>query len=113
MRRWRSGPRPAFQSLYHRYDGGSGQDGPAILLLKKREEKFMSSDTLIIACNAGAASGVVAHSLPALTALVSGLDARLGVSAILGTAAFGCVIGAGAAAIAITTQWLLNLRPHP
>ncbi len=89
---------------------GPVSDGPSVLLLKKREDKFMSGDTLIIACSAGAASGVVAHSLPALAALATGIGAPLGATALLGTGLFGCVIGAGAGATAIGTQWLLNLR---
>ena len=84
---------------------GPVSDGPAILLLKKRQEKFMSADTLVIACTAGAASGMVAHGLPALAAG----GAALGGAAMLGTGLFGCVVGAGAGATAIATQWLLNL----
>jgi len=88
---------------------GPVSDGPSVLLLKKREDKFMSPETLIIACSAGAASGVVAHGLPALAAAASGIGAPLGAAALLGTGVFGCVVGAGAGATAIGTQWLLHL----
>ena len=91
---------------------GPVSDGPSVLLLKKREDKFMSPETLVIACTAGAASGMVAHGLPALAAAATGIGAPLGAAALLGTGAFGCVIGAGAGATAIGTQWLLRLtRP--
>ncbi len=84
---------------------GPVSDGPSVLLLKKRAEKFMSPDTVIIACSAGAVAGMVAHSLPAL----AGVAAPLTAVALLGTGLFGCAIGAGGGATAIGTQWLLNL----
>lgn len=93
---------------------GPVSDGPSILLLKKREDKFMSPETLVIACSAGAASGVVAHGLPALAAAATGIGAPLGAAALLGTGVFGCIVGAGAGATAIGTQWLLHrLKPVP
>ena len=88
---------------------GPVSDGPSVLLLKKREDKFMSPDTLVIACSAGAASGIVAHSLPALAAAMTGVGAPFGAAALAGTGVFGCLIGAGAGATAIGTQWLLRL----
>ena len=92
---------------------GPVSDGPSVLLLKKREDRFMSPDTLVIACTAGAASGVVAHSLPALAAMATGLGAPLGAAALAGTGVFGCIVGAGAGATAIGTQWLLHrLKPE-
>lgn len=91
---------------------GPVSDGPSVLVLKRRAEKFMSADTVIIACSAGAVSGVVAHSLPALAALATGLGAPLGALALAGTSVFGCLVGAGAGATAIGTQWLLDrLQP--
>ena len=91
---------------------GPVSDGPSVLLLKKREDKFMSPETLVIACTAGAASGVVAHGLPILAAAASGIGAPFGAAALLGTGVFGCVVGAGAGATAIGTQWLLHrIRP--
>jgi hypothetical protein len=106
------GPGPAAAQLFDPYIigmmAGPVSDGPSILVLKKRAEKFMSGDTLIIACTAGAASGVVAHGLPALAAMASGLGAPLGLVAMTGTAVFGCLVGAGAGATAMGTQWLLT-----
>ncbi len=92
---------------------GPVSDGPSVLLLKKRQDRFMSPDTLVIACTAGAASGIVAHSLPALAAMATGLGAPLGAAALAGTGVFGCIVGAGAGATAIGTQWLLHhLKPE-
>ncbi|MEI6559150.1 MAG: hypothetical protein WCO00_12165 [Rhodospirillaceae bacterium] len=106
------GPGPAAAQLFDPYIigmmAGPVSDGPSVLLLKKREDKFMSPETVIIACSAGAVSGVVAHGLPALAAAASGIGAPLGAAALLGTGLFGCVVGAGAGATAIGTQWLLH-----
>jgi len=88
---------------------GPVSDGPSILVLKKRENKFVSTDTLIIACSAGAVSGAVAHALPALALLASGVAAPIGVATIAGTGVFGCIISAAAGAVAIGTQLGLRL----
>lgn len=87
---------------------GPVSDGPSVLVLKKREERFMSAETLIIACSAGAVSGAVAHGLPGLAAMATGVGVPLGAMALAGTGVFGCVVSAAAAATAIGTQWALR-----
>ncbi len=91
---------------------GPVSDGPSILLLKKREDKFLGPDTLAIACVAGAASSVVAHALPALAAAASGIGAPIGVASLMGSSVFGCLVGAGGGAAAIGTQITLNSVRH-
>jgi hypothetical protein len=88
---------------------GPVSDGPSVLLLKKRESKFMSYDTLAIACVAGAASSVVAHSLPAMVAAASGVGVPIGVASLAGSSVFGCLVGAGGGAAAMGTQATLNV----
>ncbi|MEI6987342.1 MAG: hypothetical protein WCK65_14565 [Rhodospirillaceae bacterium] len=93
---------------------GPVSDGPSLLLLKKRRDKFMSSETLVIACSAGAVSGLVAHGLPLLAvAAGTGIAAPLGPVALVGASLFGCIVSAGAGAVAIGTQWLLNMFQTP
>jgi len=112
-----AGAPPAAAQLFDPYIvgmmAGPVSDGPSVLVLKKRQDKFMSADTLIIACSAGAVSGVVAHGLPVLAAAATGIGAPLGAAALLGTSVFGCVVGAGAGAVAIGTQWLINAGKPP
>ena len=103
---------PARAHLFNPYligmMAGPVSDGPAILLLKRRGDAFMSFDTLTIACVAGAASGVVAHELPAIAAVLSGFSAPFSAAAILGTSVFGCLIGSGGGAAAVATQAILD-----
>ena len=87
---------------------GPVSDGPSILLLKRRGDKFLGPDTLVIACVAGAASGVVAHALPGFAALASGLGFPIGAASLAVSTVFGCLIGAGGGAAAMATQMTLN-----
>ncbi len=87
---------------------GPVSDGPSVLLLKKREDKFLSTDTLAIACVAGAASSLVAHALPAMAAAASGVGLPIGVASLMGSTVFGCLVGAGGGAAAMGTQMALN-----
>jgi hypothetical protein len=87
---------------------GPVSDGPSVLVLKKRQDKFMSVDTLVIACVAGAASSVVAHALPALAAATTGVGGMIGAASLMGSSVFGCLVGVGGGAAAIGTQATLN-----
>lgn len=91
---------------------GPVSDGPSVLVLKKRQDKFMSTDTLVIACVAGAASSLVAHALPVLAAAVSGIGLPVGMASLMGTSVFGCLVGAGGGAVAMGTQATLNTARH-
>jgi hypothetical protein len=109
-------PLPAPAQLFDPYIigmmAGPVSDGPSILLLKKRGERFLSTDTLAIACSAGAASGVVAHGLPAIAMAASGVAAPVSLAALAGTSLFGCAVGAGAGLAAMATQLTLDLIHH-
>ena len=106
------GPSSAQAQLFDPYIigmmAGPVSDGPSVLVLKKRQDKFMSLDTLVIACVAGAASSVVAHALPAIAAAASGLGLSVGVASLVNSSVFGCLVGAGGGAAAIGTQATLN-----
>ena len=105
-------PLPAAAQLFDPYIvgmmAGPVSDGPSILVLKRRGDKFLGSDTLVIACVAGAASGVVAHALPGFAAVASGLGFPIAAASLAVSTAFGCLIGAGGGAAAIATQLTLN-----
>ncbi|MEI7608963.1 MAG: hypothetical protein WCJ64_16415 [Rhodospirillaceae bacterium] len=105
-------PTPAHAQLFDPYIigmmAGPVSDGPSVLLLKKREEKFLSTDTLAIACVAGAASSVVAHGLPAIAVAMSGIGFPIGAASLAGSSVFGCLVGAGGGATAMATQVTLN-----
>ncbi len=106
------GPSSARAQLFDPYIigmmAGPVSDGPSVLVLKKRQDKFMSLDTLVIACVAGAASSVVAHALPAIAAAASGVGLSMGVASLVNSSVFGCLVGAGGGAAAIGTQATLN-----
>ena len=87
---------------------GPVSDGPSVLVLKKRQDRFMSLDTMVIACVAGAVSSVVAHGLPALALAATGVGGALGAVALVEPSVFGCLVGAGGGATAIGTQALLT-----
>ena len=70
---------------------------------------FISVDTVIIGCTAGAAAGALAIALPVLTVASSGIGLPASASAILSTAGIGCAVGVVSGLAAIGTAWGLNL----
>ena len=69
---------------------------------------FISVDTVIIGCTAGAAAGALAIALPVLTVASSGIGLLASASAILSTAGIGCAVGVVSGLAAIGTAWGLN-----
>jgi len=74
-----------------------------------RNDGFISLDTVIIGCTAGAAAGALAIALPVLTVASSGVGLPASASAILGTAGIGCAVGMVSGIAAIGTAWGLNM----
>jgi len=74
-----------------------------------RSDDFISINTVIIGCTAGAAAGALAIALPVLTVASSGIGLPASASAILGTAGIGCAVGVASGLAAIGTAWGLNL----
>lgn len=73
-----------------------------------RNDGFISIDTVIIGCTAGAAAGALAIALPVLTVASSGVGLPASASAIIGTAGIGCAVGVVSGLAAIGTAWGLN-----
>ena len=70
---------------------------------------FISVDTVIIGCTAGAAAGALAIALPVLTVASGGIGLPASVSAIFSTAGIGCAVGVVSGLAAIGTAWGLNV----
>lgn len=70
---------------------------------------FISFDTVIIGCTAGAAAGALAIALPVLTVAGTGVGVPASASAILTTAGIGCAVGMASGLAAIGTAWGLNV----
>ncbi|MEI6986469.1 MAG: hypothetical protein WCK65_10085 [Rhodospirillaceae bacterium] len=78
-----------------------------------RSDGFISLDTVIIGCTAGAAAGALAIALPVLTIASSGIGLPASVSAILSTAGIGCAVGMVSGLAAIGTAWTLGVISGP
>ncbi|MEI6558146.1 MAG: hypothetical protein WCO00_07035 [Rhodospirillaceae bacterium] len=74
-----------------------------------RNDGFISFDTVIIGCTAGAAAGALAIALPVLTVASSGIGLPASASAIISTAGIGCAVGVVSGLAAIGTAWGLNV----
>ncbi len=74
-----------------------------------RNDGFISFDTVIIGCTAGAAAGALAIALPVLTVASSGIGLPASASAVISTAGIGCAVGVVSGLAAIGTAWGLNL----
>jgi len=70
---------------------------------------FISIDTVVIGCTAGAAAGALAIALPVITVASSGIGLPASASAIISTAGIGCAVGVVSGLAAIGTAWGLNL----
>ena len=70
---------------------------------------FISVDTVVIGCTAGAAAGALAIALPVLTVASSGIGLPASASAIISTAGIGCAVGVVSGLAAIGTAWGLNM----
>ena len=74
-----------------------------------RNDGFISIDTVVIGCTAGAAAGALAIALPVLTVASRGIGLPASASAIVSTAGIGCAVGVVSGLAAIGTAWGLNL----
>ena len=74
-----------------------------------QSDNFISVDTVVIGCTAGAAAGALAIALPVLTVASSGIGLPASASAIVSTAGIGCAVGVVSGLAAIGTAWGLNL----
>ena len=70
-----------------------------------RGDAFISLDTVIIGCTAGAAAGALAIALPVMTVASSGIGLPASASAVLSTAGIGCAVGVVSGLAAIGTAW--------
>jgi hypothetical protein len=75
-----------------------------------REDYFVSTDTLIIGCTAGAAAGILVGSVPVAGAMMSGIGVPESVNLLINLTGMGCGVGVASSAVAILTAWML--QPH-
>jgi hypothetical protein len=73
-----------------------------------REDYFVSADTVIIGCTAGAAAGILVGSVPVVGALMSGIGVPESVTLLVNLTGMGCGVGAVSSAVAIFTAWMLQ-----
>ncbi|CAK0764153.1 membrane hypothetical protein [Gammaproteobacteria bacterium] len=74
---------------------------------KKREDYFISTDTVIIGCTAGAAAGILAGSLPLANALRTGFGISESLALLNYLTWMGCGVGAASGVVAVITAILL------
>jgi len=73
----------------------------------KREDYFISTDTVIIGCTAGAAAGILAGSLPLANALRTGIGVSESLSLLNYLTWMGCGVGAASGVVAVITAIFL------
>lgn len=75
---------------------------------EKREDYFVSVDTIIIGCTAGAAAGVLVAGIPLAGAIVTGFGVQENFILLGNLTGMGCGVGAASSVVAILTAWLMN-----
>ena len=96
-------------------DSSSMAEAANVLVLQEpargmsQGDSFISVDTVVIGCTAGAAAGALAIALPVLTVASSGIGLPASASAIVSTAGIGCAVGVVSGLAAIGTAWGLNI----
>jgi hypothetical protein len=73
-----------------------------------RADYFISTDTIVIGCTAGAAAGILVGSVPVAGALVTGFGVPEAVVLLANLAGMGCGVGAVSGAVAVLTAWMLH-----
>lgn len=73
------------------------------------KDNFISFDTVIVGCTAGATAGAMAIALPVVTMAGTGIGLPASATALAGTAGIGCGVGAVSSLAAIGTAWALNV----
>lgn len=76
--------------------------------VEARQDYFVSADTVIIGCTAGAAAGALAGSLPVFAALMSGVGFPASLHMLINLTGLGCGVGAASGGVAILTAWMLD-----
>lgn len=72
-------------------------------------DSFISLDTVIVGCTAGATAGAMAIALPVVTMASTGVGLPASATALVGTAGIGCGVGAASSLAAMGTAWALNV----
>jgi len=78
-----------------------------------KEDYFISADTVIIGCTAGAAAGLLAGSLPVFAALVAGTGLPDSIRILINLTGLGFGVGAASGGVAILTAWMLDRNKSP
>lgn len=78
-----------------------------------KEDYFVSPDTVIIGCTAGAAAGLLAGSLPVFAALTAGTGLPASIRMLINLTGLGCGVGAASGGVAILTAWMLDRSKAP
>ncbi|CAK0746371.1 hypothetical protein CCP3SC1_150041 [Gammaproteobacteria bacterium] len=84
------------------------------VLLIRRGDNFISSDSLIIGCIAGASAGIMVSVAPALGFMANGVATSVGIGYVIGASILSCGMSmvSGAAGMA-TSSFLKELRVSP
>lgn len=82
------------------------------VLLIRRGGKFVSVDSLVVACTAGASAGVMVGVAPALGFTATGVAAPVAASYVLGTAVLSCGMALASGAAGMGTASLLDAWRH-
>jgi len=73
-----------------------------------RPDYFVSIDTVIIGCTAGAAAGLLVGSVPVAGAALTGVGLPESVILAASLAGMGCGVGAASGGVAVLTAWMLG-----
>jgi hypothetical protein len=84
------------------------------VLLIRRGDNFVSTDSLFIGCIAGASAGVMVGIVPALGFTATGVAAPVGASYVVGASLLGCGMSIVSVVTGMATAWFLaRLRSNP
>lgn len=73
----------------------------------RRDDYFVSMDTVIIGCTSGAAAGIFAGSFPLVSAMLTGIGFYDSFGLLTNLAGLGCGVGAASGGVAILTAWII------
>lgn len=83
------------------------------VLLIRRGGKFVSSDSLVVACTAGASAGVMVGVAPALGFTATGVAAPVAATYVLGSAILSCAMAVVSGAAGMGTYSALESWRNP
>ncbi|CAK0753396.1 exported hypothetical protein [uncultured Gammaproteobacteria bacterium] len=78
----------------------------------QNEEGFISFDTVMIGCTAGAAAGALSVAMPAVTAASTGIGLPFSATLVASTAAVGCTVGVISGVVAIASALGLSFLDY-